>query len=203
MPFSRINKIGGGPVFLMEIITKETRTGIDSMLCEEAIKRIGLGDKAALCDLYEYTRAAVYGFALSILKNAQDAEDVLQDTYIRIYASANTYTSYGKPLAWVFTITRNLSLMKIRSDKKTVQMNDGDWDLLTSENPEISNEDKMILSSSMNILSSEECQILMLHAIGGFKHREISSLLEIPLSTGLSKYHRAIKKLRWFLSEGE
>jgi DNA-directed RNA polymerase specialized sigma24 family protein len=82
------------------------------------INRIGNNDKNALAELYHMTSAAVYGFALSILKNTQDAEDVLHDTYLRIYATAAGYKSMKKPLAWILTITRNLSLMKIRDGKK-------------------------------------------------------------------------------------
>jgi len=69
----------------------------------------------ALEALYERTKAAVYGLALSILRNPQDAEDVMQDTYIRIIRSAGRYRSQGKPMAFILTITRNLALDRIRA----------------------------------------------------------------------------------------
>ncbi|MDR1538930.1 MAG: hypothetical protein LBU32_13220 [Clostridiales bacterium] len=53
----------------------------------------------------------------------------------------------------------------------------------------------------MNILSEQERQIIMLHCSGGLKHREIGRLLELPLSTTLSKYRRALSKLKKFLKE--
>ena len=56
-------------------------------------------DREALAEIYHLTSAAVFGFALSILKNMQDAEDVLHDTYLRIYAAAGGYKSMGKPMA--------------------------------------------------------------------------------------------------------
>ena len=49
--------------------------------------------------------------------------------------------------------------------------------------------------------SEQEQQIVVLHAVSGFRHREIASLLSLPLSTVLSKYHRAIKKLQHYLRE--
>lgn len=173
----------------------------DNTLYEQYVQQMASGDQEALCSMYEQTKSAVYGFILSILKNAPDAEDVLQDTYIRIYTSAAAYQPQGKPLAWILTIARNLSLMKMRSDKKTVHLTDEDWDHCFSDNPAFSSEDRMVLSAAMNTLSSEECQIVMLHAISGFKHKEIAKLLQIPLSTALSKYNRAIKKLRKILTE--
>jgi RNA polymerase sigma-70 factor (ECF subfamily) len=51
----------------------------------------------------------------------------------------------------------------------------------------------------MERLSDEERQIIVLHAVAGFKHREIGEMLDLALPTVLSKYHRAIKKLRAYL----
>ena len=59
------------------------------------------GDKDALSRLYIETKSSVYAYALSLLKNKALAEEVLQDTYIKIYENANLYTSKNKPLAWI------------------------------------------------------------------------------------------------------
>lgn len=63
---------------------------------EQEIAAMAQGDMQALCRLYERTRTAVYGFALSILKKPADAEDVLQDTYIRLFHAAGRYVPQGK-----------------------------------------------------------------------------------------------------------
>jgi RNA polymerase sigma-70 factor (ECF subfamily) len=57
-------------------------------------------------------------------------------------------------------------------------------------------DDKVMLQQCMEQLSDEERQIVILHAVAGFKHREIAACLELPLATVLSKYHRAIKKMK-------
>ncbi|MBR2716874.1 MAG: sigma-70 family RNA polymerase sigma factor, partial [Oscillospiraceae bacterium] len=57
-------------------------------------------------------------------------------------------------------------------------------------------EDRIVLETAFRVLSEEERQIIMLHAVSGLKHREISELLQRPLSTVLSRYSRGIKKLR-------
>ncbi len=62
-------------------------------------------------------------------------------------------------------------------------------------------EDRIILETAFQVLSKEECQIIVLHAVSGMKHREIGELLHEPLSTVLSKYNRGIKKLRRQLEE--
>ena len=60
-------------------------------------------------------------------------------------------------------------------------------------------EDRNVLLACMEQLSDQERQIVILHAVSGFKHREIAALLELPLSTVLSKYNRALKRLRQHL----
>ena len=173
----------------------------DDEIVDLYIQRIASKDKDALAGLYHMTSASVYSFALSILKNMHDAEDVLHDTYLRIFSTADSYKSMKKPLAWILTITRNLSLMKLRDRKKIADSPPEDWYSAFEGLPSITPEDKLVLVSSMQKLSHEEQQIVMLHAVSGFKHREVAQFLSLPLSTVLSKYHRAIKKLRVLLAE--
>lgn len=90
---------------------------IDNSFLEEEIAMIALGNKDALSNIYYNTKHIVYGFSLSILKNIHEAEDILQEVFIKIYENADSYQANGKPLAWILTITKNLSLMKLRKKK--------------------------------------------------------------------------------------
>ena len=84
---------------------------------ESLLIGIAEGNRQAFEMLYEKTRKSIYAYALSILKNPADAEDVMQDTYLKIRSAAHLYRPEGKPLAWMFTITRNICLMRIRQQK--------------------------------------------------------------------------------------
>lgn len=168
---------------------------------ESCISKIADGDKNALSTLYENTKNAVYGFALSIVQNTQDAEDILQDTFVSIYSSAQNYKKMGKPMAWVLTITRNLSLMKIRNRRKTADISEDEWSLFIVDEKPVTIEERLVLTAALKKITPEESQIVMLHAVAGFKYREIAEVLELPLSTVLSKYNRAIKKLKLVLQE--
>lgn len=168
-------------------------------LLEKYIAGVANGDTEALRALYEQTKIAVYGYALSVLKNRQDAEDVLQDTYIRIHAAASGYQPAGKPMAWIITIAKNTALMRLREAKKTTELpEDSGW---AQTAPPSS--DRIVLEKALQCLNEREREILMLHAVGGFKHREIAALMDMTLSTVLSVYHRARKKLKANLAEGE
>ena len=151
-------------------------------LDENLIIRMASNDGAAFRELYQQTSGVVYGFAMSILRNKHDAEDVMHDAFIRIYTSAVTYKPSGNPMAWILTIVRNLCLNKIRAGKV---LNDSDAVL-----------DRMVLETAMNVLDAEERQIVVLHAMTGFRHREIAEILDLPTGTVLSKYNRALKKMR-------
>ena len=86
-------------------------------LDENLIIRMASNDGAAFRELYQQTSGVVYGFAMSILRNKHDAEDVMHDAFIKIYSGAVTYKPSGNPMAWILTIVRNLCLNRIRAGK--------------------------------------------------------------------------------------
>lgn len=170
---------------------------------ETLFTRIGQGDMDALETLYTLTERSVYAFTLSLLKNPEDTQDVVQETYLKVRAAAHLYEPRGKPLAWLFTIARNLSRNLLRQRARTADPEETDL-----ENDErfsyISDRtDRIILEAALRILGEDERQILLLHAVSGVRHHEIAQSLGVPLSTALSRYHRALKKLkRYFLEQG-
>ena len=168
---------------------------------ESLLMRMAGGDRSALETLYRETSAAVYGLALSVTKNAADAEDVLQETYLNAWNAAESYRSRGTPMAWLLTIAKNLARMKLRQGSRAVSLDAEEWALLPAS-AVASPEDRLLLETALRRLAEEERQIVMLHAVAGLKHREIASLLDLALPTVLSKYHRALKKLRTYM-EGE
>lgn len=173
-------------------------------LDENLIIRMASGDGHAFNELYHQTSGAVYGFALSILRNREDAEDVMHDTYIKTYTSAVTYKPGGKPLSWILTIVRNLAYNKIRAGKVNEDISQYE-DQLQDEKSDLADAitDKMVLKQAMSILDFEERQIFVLHAATGMKHREIADILDLPTGTVLSKYNRALKKMRKELERGD
>ena len=172
-----------------------------SELDESLFTRIAAGDKEAFFLLYEECSSSVFAYALSIVRNRTDAEDVMQDTFLKIRSAAHLYKPQGKPLAWVFTIAKNLCLMKLRQRSHTASLSEEnsvqDLGFDRIENAE----DRLVLEKAFTILPLDSCQIIMLHAVSGMKHREIAKILNIPLSTVLSKYNRGIKKLRSEMEE--
>ncbi len=168
----------------------------DGAALDNCIARIAGGDQEALAQLYERTRSAVYGFALSILKVPHDAEDVLHDAYLQVWSAAGSYRSQGKPMAWLLTIVRNLSMDLLRRRSRSEALSWEECRDQFADQPAVTPEERILLASLLSSLGDEERQVVTLHALSGLKHREIAALLDLPLPTVLSKYSRALKKLQ-------
>ncbi len=190
-------------MFLLSIPAEPVSSSERAERLDNYILGIAKGDKEALAGLYESTHTAVYGFALSLCKNVPDAEDVLQDVFVQIWNAAEQYTPAGKPMAWIFTITRNLALLCLRQKNKMIPFSAEDLQEHLEEISQVTSDDRIVLEALLKSLQDTERQILVLHALSGMKHREIASLLQIPLPTVLSKYHRAVKKLGKIMKEAD
>lgn len=188
-------------IFFSQLVSGAAGDAPQNDFLEHLIAMMAAGDIKALEMLYAQTKTAVYGFSLSILKSPQSAEDVMQDTYIKMYAAAAQYQARGKPMAWILTIVRNLSLMKLRSGKQQALPLEDIAQLSTGHDDTESVTDRMLLHTALETLADAERQIVMLHSVSGLKHREIADMLDIPLPTVLSKYRRALAKLQKLLKE--
>lgn len=168
----------------------------DQSLLDELIMNSAVGDECSFERLYNQTRRSVYSYAMSVLKHPQDAEDVLHDCFVKVYLNAGSYVSQGKPMAWLLTIAKNLCFQKLRERTHTVSLSDEQWENLFEANENISKAEKLTIRSLVELLGDDERIIVILHAVSGLKHREIAEFMSLPISTVLSKYHRAVKKLR-------
>lgn len=168
-------------------------------LDEGLLPLVGKGDMAALEALYLQTEKAVYALALSLLRDPDDAQDVTQEVYLKVRSAAHLYVPQGKPLAWLFTITRNLcrDLQRSQRTDQAPEELENDSRLSYISDPT----DRLVLEAALKALGDEERQVVLLHAVSGMKHREIAQSLGQPLSTVLSRYNRALKKLKRCLTD--
>lgn len=182
---------------MIEVEEKRKKIEIDESLFEE----IANGNKEAFTTLYHLTDKVIYAYILSILKNVEDANDVMQETYLKILSAAHLYQPQGKPLAWMFTIARNLSLMHIRKNTKHDRVEpvelENRQDLSYIEHTD----DRLVLEAALNMLNEREHQMILLHTLAGWKHREIAGYMDLSLANTIKIYNRAIKKVKKYLTE--
>lgn len=172
------------------------------VIIDEAVfSKIADGDNEALTGLYELTYKPVFALLLSCTQNYHDAEDLLQETYIKICQGARLYKPGGNPMAWIMTIAKNLYISKYRKDSRIIT------DSFQEEVEQIpyeyisETEDRLLIEKLIRTLKEEERNTIILHVMQGFTFREISEILDKPSGTVLSLYHRGIKKLRKALGD--
>lgn len=189
-------------MLVLGAMAQEARAANPSEELEALLSGIAAGSREDLAELYRRTRAAVYGLALSYLKNGAEAEDVAQDTFVKVWAAAPSYRPQGKPMAWLLTIARNLALGRLRTAARIQDLSDAQWSAFSIESDTLTADDRTVLGAALGRLSDEERHIVVLHAVCGLKYREIAQFLDLALPTVLSKYHRSLKKLKTIL-EGD
>lgn len=170
---------------------------------ESLIDQISGGDVSAMGKLYELIGPDVFAYALSKTANKEDAEDISQDTFVQIWKNSTQYKPIGKPLAWIFTIEINLIRRQFNRNRRFVPFDEA----IEADNDDGNFAESLIdnefLRQILTVLNDDEREVISLHIVSGLKHREIAKLLGKPLSTVLSKYNRAIKKLQNYVADKE
>jgi RNA polymerase sigma-70 factor (ECF subfamily) len=163
---------------------------------ENLIARIGMDDKEAFLELYQSINQPLFAYILGLVADVNEAQDILQETYLKIRSAAHLYQAQGKPMAWIFTIARNLARMHYRQSERIVGDPIEEINAEALFSSEMDQQDRIVMKNLLENLDEDERTIILLHTVSGYKHREIAQNLEKPLSTVLSRYNRGIKKLR-------
>ena len=160
------------------------------------MKRVIEGDNDAFCLLYEATAKGIFAFAYSYLGKREDAEDVTQETFFAAKRKAHLYRPGADGRAWLFQIAKNLSLDELRKKKNSAAPLGDALENALSVKPQLTELDALTAC-----LDEAEREIVLLHAVWQYKHREIAELTGTPLGTVTWKYKKALAKLRDYLKE--
>ena len=86
---------------------------------EHLIGRVALRDRAAFGALYDATSAKLFGICLRVLRDRGEAEDALQDVYVRVWQNSGRYAADGRsPMSWLATIARNRAIDRLRARRE-------------------------------------------------------------------------------------
>ena len=170
-------------------------------------------------ELYKMYTPHVYRFARALTRDAGDAEDLFQETWLRAYRAAATGTEprQNEAKAWLFAIAANVHKDQLRKKrvrriflserKRAVETGTADADL-GWDGPERSGEDietrsdiRLCLRRAIARLPGKERRVFVLKDIEGFKHEEIARVLGVPVATVRTLLHRAVRRLRKDMAE--
>lgn len=169
---------------------------------DKLLAATGRGDATAFEKLYEQTKTAVFSVALSILRDRQLAEDVMQEVYLKLWSGGAAAYKSGNAKAYIASIARNAGLNQYGKRKRETLIDAAENAELFGVDTGTNNlNDKIALNAAFKTLSCEEMQIVSLYN-SGYKHREIALALEMPLGSVTWKYKVALNKLKEFLEGG-
>ena len=179
-------------MLLLDLIAEPATESCDERL-ETLITRLAEGDIEAMAPLYELIKTPVNAYALSLLRDPHEAEDVLHDCCLKLFRGADSYERRGKPMAFILTIAKNLCLDRIREKDRRADIDSDQWEnLLRCEDVPSS----LPVAQWLEVLAPRDRQIVLLHVLAGFKHRETAEFMGIPTATVITRYARSLKKLR-------
>lgn len=181
----------------------------------ELVRRVGLGDTAALETLYSRYARVVYSFAARIVGDGLTAEDILQEAFVRAWSQAGTFrTVRGNFASWLLSITHNLAIDELRRRQRRPQRVDaidgGDvlYGLLDeATNVEEAAEASLLrdrVQAAMSGLPEAQRIAVELAFYRGLSQREIAAHLDEPLGTIKTRLRLGMQKLKGALVvEGE
>ena len=179
---------------------------------EPLIKRVANGDTAALELLYEQYAPAVMGLAVKMLGDQATAEEVVQETFWRVWRNADSFSArQGSFSSWLFGITRNLSIDTWRRGKVRPQpvINEQEQQQLENRPDPEANVDESAWTAikhgqvrqALNALPQAQRQVVELAFFGSMTRQEIAEAIGAPLGTVHTRARLGLQKLRELLQE--
>jgi RNA polymerase sigma factor (sigma-70 family) len=168
---------------------------------EELIRKLKEKNPEAFTYLYDHYSSALYGIIFRIVNDDDLAEDVLQETFIKIWKNLDSYdASKGRLFTWLINITRNHAIDTYRSkDFRQQNKNQKVDDSVNSINlqTQVSNKvDHIGLKETVSKLRPEYIQVIDLLYFKGYTHEEVAKEFNIPLGTVKTRIRAAIIQLR-------
>ena len=179
-------------------MTTLPRTTTDERALVAAAQR---GDQSAFGTLVRLHQKRAYAVARAIVTVHEDAEDAVQEAFVRAYQALGRFNLEQAFGAWLSRIVANaaLDIARRRKVRSTDELHDAFAD--TFRDPGESDELRRRLATALQSLPERMRSVLILHDVQGFAHAEIGDMLKIPEGTARSDLHHARQRLRMMLQD--
>ncbi|MBN2504602.1 MAG: RNA polymerase sigma factor [Bacilli bacterium] len=159
------------------------------------IDKLKQKDNAAFAEVYEQTKYGVFSVIIAIVRNKADAEDLMQETYIKMLKNINSYQKGRNFNAWLMQIAKNLAIDHYRKYSRE-QLMDPQDQMYVFDNEQSEQPSDLQITDMIKTLEEDEKQIVLMHIVGNTKFKDIATTIDKPLGTVLWLYNRALKKLK-------
>lgn len=172
---------------------------------EDLIRGLIARDERIFALLYDHYSHALLGIILKIVKNEAEAENLLQDCFVKIWKNCHQYDSTkGRLFTWLLNIARNTALNFLRSAHlvEHVEIQEADTPVYTNKiSVEITNVNYIGVNETVQLLDPKLRQIIDLIYYLGYTQQEVSQKLNLPLGTVKTRTRMALKQMRVYLGQ--
>jgi len=168
---------------------------------EALIARVALGDRRAFGVLYDATSTKLFGVALRVLDNRAEAEDALQEVFVKVWHKAGQYRVNGlSPMTWLITVTRNHAVDRLRARRAgTAQIDEAAELADLTPGPEaqvIARSEAARLTACLATLDPDRAEAVRRAYMEGESYVELASRFGLPLNTVRTWLRRSLQKLK-------
>ena len=173
------------------------------------IRRFAAGDESAFETLYHRYRRQLYGFLNNLIQNPHEADEVFEETWLRVIAKLPGYRDQGRFSAWLFRLARNIFIDRVRRNQPEKLARELDPELeqrlpaperMEAVHPLDEKEIREVIDGAVAKLPVEQREVFLLRQ-QEMSFKEIAEMQECSLNTVLSRMHYAVRNLRKFISE--
>lgn len=176
------------------------------------MKRIKARDEEALSELYDLYKRLLFGMVISIVKKREEAEDVLQEIFVKIWNKAESFDEErGNVYSWIVTLARNKAIDRIRSkgyktqQKQSVSIHEPLFSLEGDKHDPmettIFSDRAELVKRALEQIPEKQSEVIKIAYYRGMTQREISDHLDIPLGTVKTRTRQGMIKLKRILGD--
>lgn len=175
---------------------------LNSIEIDALVRQVKAGDASAFSEVYDRYSAALNGVVMRLIGEQEIANDVLQDSFVKIWKNIESYDqTKGSFYTWMLNIARNTSIDYLRKSKKVLKSEIQDWDSsVGTQNAVVQNTSTIGLTKLVETLVPEQQVIIEYLYFKGYTQQEISDELELPLGTVKTRTRLAMRELRKYFT---
>ncbi|WP_010142064.1 sigma-70 family RNA polymerase sigma factor [Oceanicola sp. S124] len=168
---------------------------------EELIAQVAEGDRAAFQRLYALTSGKLFGVALRILGSRAEAEEALQDSFVKIWRNAERYRATGfSPMTWLITVARNTAIDRLRARRaRNEHLSEAEEMASPQPGPEaqaIASGERAQLLACLEELEIDRAEAVKGAYLMGYSYQELAETYGVPLNTMRTWLRRSLLKLK-------
>ena len=168
---------------------------------KQTLEKLKMGDLAAFEAVFSFYEKAIYGYIYSMVGHKENAEDLTQETFLKLYKNAAAIDPENNFKNWLYKIATNTVYDWLRKKRKSMEMfiiddEKSGFETIDEDSPYLHIEDGKDLEAALNKIKPNYRRALLLFYYEGMNYEEIANIMEVPLNTAKTHLRRAKEALK-------